>query len=61
MGALSIAIVISFQTLFAGRAVPWIVTAVIGGAIVTEFVVQLGLLGGRAPAPTIPAPPGGAR
>jgi len=54
MGALSIAIVISFQELFAGRAVPWIVTAVIGGAIVTELVVQVALLGGRAgqPPPT---------
>ncbi len=56
MGALSIAIVISFQTLFAGRAVPWIVTAVIGGAIVTEFVVQIALLGGRGPTLTVPAP-----
>jgi hypothetical protein len=51
MGALSIAIVISFQELFAGRAVPWIVTAVIGGAIVTELVVQVALLGGRAGQP----------
>jgi hypothetical protein len=60
MGALSIAMVISFQTLFAGRAVPWIVTAVIGGAIATEFVVQIGLLGGRAQRPSVAAPPPGA-
>lgn len=56
MGALSIAIVISFQELFAGRAVPWIVTAVIGGAIVTEVVVQVALFGrrrGEPPADTL--------
>jgi len=46
MGALSIAIVVSFQSLFSGRAVPWIVTAVIGGAMVTEVFVQVSLLGG---------------
>jgi Kef-type K+ transport system membrane component KefB len=62
MGALSIAIVISFQTLFSGRAVPWIVTAVIGGAIVTEVFVQfayLGRGGGRA-SPTSPVAGGAA-
>lgn len=54
MGALSIAIVISFQELFAGRAVPWIVTAVIGGAMVTEVVVQFALLKKRGQ--SIPPP-----
>lgn len=48
MGALSIAIVVSFQSLFSGPAVPWIVTAVIGGAMVTEVFVQVSLLGGSA-------------
>lgn len=55
MGALSIAIVVSFQLLFSGRAVPWIVTAVIGSAIVTEVLVQVTALSGRKrEEPTIP-------
>lgn len=63
MGALSIAIVISFQTLFSGRAVPWIVTAVIAGAIVTEVFVQFayfGRGGGRASSGPLPGGPTGA-
>ena len=38
---LAIAIVVSVQSLYAGEAVPWIVTAVLGGAIVTEVLVQI--------------------
>ncbi|MBV8073695.1 MAG: hypothetical protein JO270_27630 [Acidobacteriaceae bacterium] len=41
MGALSIAIVVNAQDLYFGAAVPWMVTAVIGGAIVTEVIVQI--------------------
>jgi hypothetical protein len=41
MGALSIAIVVNAQDLYFGAAVPWMVTAVIGGAIVTEIIVQV--------------------
>ena len=40
VGALSIAIVVSAQTLYAGAGSPLIVTAVIGGAILTEFIIQ---------------------
>ncbi len=49
MGSLAIAIVVSVQTLYLGRAIPWVVTAVIGGAIVTELVVQLVGRAERAP------------
>ncbi|HEX4170193.1 MAG TPA: hypothetical protein VHZ55_32405 [Bryobacteraceae bacterium] len=41
MGALSIAIVMNAQDLYFGSAISWMVTAVIGGAIVTEVVVQI--------------------
>lgn len=41
IGALSIAIVVNAQDLYFGAAVSWIVTAVIGGAIVTEVIVQI--------------------
>ena len=41
MGALSVAIVISAQDLYSGLTVPWIVTAVIMGALVTEVGVQI--------------------
>ncbi|HLJ16427.1 MAG TPA: hypothetical protein VKV15_18150 [Bryobacteraceae bacterium] len=41
LGALSIAIVINAQDLYFTGTVPWMVTAVIGGAIVTEILVQL--------------------
>jgi hypothetical protein len=43
IGPLSIAIVVSYQALYGGRAVPWIVTAVIGGAIWTEIIVQVAM------------------
>jgi Kef-type K+ transport system membrane component KefB len=41
MGALSIAIVVNAQDLYFGAVVSWIVTAVIGGAVVTEVIVQI--------------------
>ncbi len=41
MGALSIAIVVNAQNLYFGSTVSWMVTAVIGGAIVTEVIVQV--------------------
>jgi Kef-type K+ transport system membrane component KefB len=41
MGALSIAIIVNAQDLYFGQAVRWMVTAVIGGAIVTEVIVQV--------------------
>ncbi len=41
MGALSIAIVVNAQDLYFGATVSWMVTAVIGGAILTEVIVQL--------------------
>ena len=40
LGALSIAIVVSAEDLYCSPSIPWIVTAVIGGAIVTEILVQ---------------------
>ena len=40
MGALSIAIVVNAQDLYFGSVISWMVTAVIGGAIVTEVIVQ---------------------
>jgi hypothetical protein len=41
MGALSVAIVVSAQDLYSGAGVGWIVTAVIGGAIVMEIALQV--------------------
>ena len=41
IGALSIAIVVNAQDLYSGPTVSWMVTAVIGGAIVTEVIVQV--------------------
>lgn len=41
MGALSVAIVVTAQDLYSGPTVTWIVTAVIGGALVTEVVLQV--------------------
>jgi hypothetical protein len=40
LGALSVAIIVNAQDLYSGRAVSWMVTAVIGGAIVTEIILQ---------------------
>ncbi len=41
LSVMSIAIVVSAQSLYQGRALPWIVTAVIGGAMATEIIAQL--------------------
>jgi len=41
MGALSIAIAMNAQDLYSSRTVSWIVTAVIGGAIVNELILQV--------------------
>jgi Kef-type K+ transport system membrane component KefB len=40
VGALSIAIVVNAQDLYLGPTIPWMITAVVGGAIVTEVIVQ---------------------
>lgn len=57
IGALSIAIVVNVQTLYPGRAVPLMVTAVVGGALVSEILVQLtSRLSGRPPRPTAALP-----
>ena len=44
IGALSIAIVVNAQDLYSGPALPWMITAVVGGAIVTELIVQISAL-----------------
>ena len=49
MGALSIAIVVSAQDLYFGPTVAWIVSAVIGGAMVTEVIVQVAARNRGAP------------
>ncbi len=56
MGALPIAIVVSALLLYPGASIPSLVTAVIGGAIVTEVLVQAVA---RARLPAAPAPPAG--
>jgi hypothetical protein len=43
VGALSIAIVVNAQDLYSGPSIPAIVTAVIGGAILTEGIIQFAL------------------
>ncbi len=40
LSGLSIALVISVQSLYQDAGLPWIVTAVIGGSIVTEFLIS---------------------
>jgi hypothetical protein len=47
LSGLSVALVISVQSLYADEGLPWIVTAVIGGSIVTEFLISR-----TAPEPT---------
>jgi hypothetical protein len=42
ISVVSIAIVVSAQALYQGVAVPWIVTAVLGGAIVSEILGRRG-------------------
>jgi Kef-type K+ transport system membrane component KefB len=41
IGALSIAMVVNVQTLYPGRAVPLMITVVVGGALASEVLVQL--------------------
>lgn len=53
MGVLSVAIVISAQDLYSGPTIPWIVTTVIVGSLVTETVLQLAF---RREAQIVPAP-----
>ncbi len=43
IGALSIAIVVNAQDLYSGPSIPSTVTAVIGGAILTEIIIQFAL------------------
>ena len=54
---LSIAIVLGSQVLYPGGSVSFIVTAVVGGAIITEGMVQG--LARRTTAPPSPAEPAG--
>jgi uncharacterized membrane protein YfbV (UPF0208 family) len=64
MGQLAIAFVITAQTLYESQAVRAMVTAVIGGSIVMEIVVQLGARRRAStvpPAPSSDAGDGGAR
>jgi len=51
IGAVAIAIVMSAQDLYSGQTIGWIVTAVIGGSIAVEFVVQVVH---RSPAAALP-------
>ncbi len=55
MGALSIAIVITAQDLYSSPTLPWLVTAVLGGAIVNELVVHFA---GPIARRIFPDPPG---
>ncbi len=55
IGALSIAIVVNVQTLYPGRAAPLMVTAVVGGALASEILVQLtSRVARRSPRPAGP-------
>lgn len=57
MGALSIAIVVNAELLYPGGA-PWNITAIVGGAIVTEVIVQLAhSRRSRSVPPAAPLPP----
>ena len=49
LGALAVAIVVNAQTLYSSPTLPWIVTAVIGGAMVTEVIVQIAWRARKAP------------
>jgi hypothetical protein len=54
MGALSIAIVVGAEILYPGGSISQIVTAIVGGAIVTEILVQALTRRGRSNGTTIP-------
>lgn len=45
VGTLSIATVVNAKDLYSSATMPWIVTTVIGGAMVTEFIVQFATRG----------------
>jgi Kef-type K+ transport system membrane component KefB len=53
VGALSIAIVVNAQDLYFGATVSWMVTAVIGGAVLTEVIVQFASRRGRLEEPAL--------
>lgn len=58
LGALSVAMVVNVQTLYPGRAVPLMVTTVVGGALVSEVLGQLRLRSRRPSSPPLhPEPP----
>jgi hypothetical protein len=56
MGALSIAVVVNAQLLYPSGAISWTVSAIVGGAIFTELIVQLFLSRGNAPPISRPPP-----
>lgn len=63
VGALAIAIVVNAQDLYSGPTVSWLVTAIMGGAIATEIVVQIAMRRIRPksqmpPVVAIPSPSG---
>ena len=55
MGGLGVAIVVNAGILYPGRSVSWMVTAVLGGAIVSEVLVQL-VMRSEASAQATPLP-----
>jgi Kef-type K+ transport system membrane component KefB len=62
LSPLAIAVVLNAQSLYPSLAISWIVTAVIGGALISEVIAQIGarLLGSSGPesmAPPLDVPP----
>jgi len=55
MGQLSLAFVVTAQTLYESPAVRAIVTAVVGGSVLVEIVVQISSRSARTPPPAPPA------
>jgi hypothetical protein len=53
IGPLSIAIVVNVETLYQGRALPLMITAVVGGALLSEVFVQLSMRFARRSLPPI--------
>ncbi|MBI4819613.1 MAG: hypothetical protein HY791_25290 [Deltaproteobacteria bacterium] len=57
MGALAVAVVVNAQDLYLEKTIPWLLTAILGGAVVSEVIVQtLGRKGVSSQA----SPPAGA-
>jgi hypothetical protein len=56
VSALSIALVISLVDMYRGERLAWVVTAVIGGALLTELLVQAALESGDTIDDDDPAP-----